>query len=186
MFARVTRFNIRPDSLQQGHHQIEEHLIPALRMQKGYSGDLLLASEEDGKMLAVTLWEDEHRCTPPMRPPTGFESSVLKPSTARSRTSRPTKSTAHDCIIQSRDLTQHATNDPGGVPILSKIACQVLWKPLRGSFSERESDTSEDAPNMTLPTHRRPQQSPPQDRPGSQRTLRSAGSKARSRRRSPP
>jgi hypothetical protein len=38
MFARVTRFNIRPESLQQGHRQIEEHLIPALRMQKGYSG----------------------------------------------------------------------------------------------------------------------------------------------------
>ena len=61
MFARVTRFNIRPESLQQGHHQIEEHLIPALRMQKGYSGDLLLANKEDGKMLAVTLWEDEQQ-----------------------------------------------------------------------------------------------------------------------------
>jgi heme-degrading monooxygenase HmoA len=61
MFARVTRFNIRPESLQQGHHQIKEHLIPALRMQKGYSGDLLLANKEDGKMLAVTLWEDEQQ-----------------------------------------------------------------------------------------------------------------------------
>jgi hypothetical protein len=61
MFARATRFNIRLESLQQGHHQIEEHLIPALRMQKGYSGDLLLANKEDGKMLAVTLWEDEQQ-----------------------------------------------------------------------------------------------------------------------------
>jgi hypothetical protein len=59
MFARVTRFDIRPESLQQGHYQIEEHLIPALRMQKGYSGGLLLANKEDHKMLAVTLWEDE-------------------------------------------------------------------------------------------------------------------------------
>ncbi len=61
MFARVTQFNIRPESLQQGHHEIEEHLIPALRMQKGYSGGLLLANKEDGKMLAVTLWEDEQQ-----------------------------------------------------------------------------------------------------------------------------
>jgi hypothetical protein len=53
MFARVTRFNIRPESLEQGHHQIEEHLIPALRMQKGYSGGFLLANREDHKMLAV-------------------------------------------------------------------------------------------------------------------------------------
>src|SRR5829696_6946536 len=59
MFARVTRFNIRPESLEQGHHKIEEHLIPALRMQKGYSGGLLLANNEDHKMLAVTLWENE-------------------------------------------------------------------------------------------------------------------------------
>ncbi|MGH3108071.1 MAG: hypothetical protein ACRDN7_05650 [Rubrobacter sp.] len=61
MFARVTQFNIRPESLQQGYHQIDEHLIPALRMQKGYSGDLLLVNKEDGKMLAVTLWKDEQQ-----------------------------------------------------------------------------------------------------------------------------
>jgi len=30
-------------------------------MQKGYSGGLLLANKEDGKMLAVTLWEDEQQ-----------------------------------------------------------------------------------------------------------------------------
>jgi hypothetical protein len=59
MFARVTQFNIRPESLQQGYLQIEEHLVPALRMQRGYSGDLLLVNKEDGKMLAVTLWKDE-------------------------------------------------------------------------------------------------------------------------------
>jgi hypothetical protein len=59
MFARVTQFDIRPESLEQGHHKIEEHLIPALRMQKGYSGGLLLAKKEDHKMLAVTLGEDE-------------------------------------------------------------------------------------------------------------------------------
>jgi heme-degrading monooxygenase HmoA len=61
MFARVTQFNIRPERLQQGYHQIEDHLIPALRMQKGYSGDVLLANKEDGKMLAVTLWKDEQQ-----------------------------------------------------------------------------------------------------------------------------
>ena len=59
MFARVTRFDIRPESLQQGHRRIEEHLIPALRIQEGYSGGLLLANREDHKMLAVTLWEEE-------------------------------------------------------------------------------------------------------------------------------
>ena len=59
MFARVTRFNIRPESLQQGSHRIEEHLIPALRMQAGYSGGLLLANPQKGKVLAVSLWQSE-------------------------------------------------------------------------------------------------------------------------------
>jgi len=59
MFARVTQFDIHPERLDQGHHKIEEHLIPALRMQQGYSGGLLLANKEDHKMLAVTFWEDE-------------------------------------------------------------------------------------------------------------------------------
>ena len=59
MFARVTRLDVRPERLQHGHREIEEHVIPALRMQVGYSGGLLLANPEDGKMLMVTLWEDE-------------------------------------------------------------------------------------------------------------------------------
>ena len=122
MFARVTRFNIRPESLQQGSHRIEEHLIPALRMQKGYSGGLLLANKEDHKMLAVTLWEDEQNMHATDEASHWLESSGLKPSTVRSKTSKPTRSTAHDWIIQSRDLTQPATNDPGSVSILGKIA----------------------------------------------------------------
>jgi hypothetical protein len=59
MFARVTQLAIRPESLQEGHRTIEEHLLPALRMQVGYNGGLLLANPESGRMLAVSLWENE-------------------------------------------------------------------------------------------------------------------------------
>jgi hypothetical protein len=59
MFARVTQLAVRPERLNQGHRAVEDHLIPALRMQAGYSGGLLLANPESGKMLSVTLWEDE-------------------------------------------------------------------------------------------------------------------------------
>ena len=104
MFARVTQFNIRLERLQQGHLEIEEHLIPALRMQPGFSGSLLFANPQQGKVLAVrACGRTSNRCTPPMRPPTGFESSVLKPSKGRSKTLRPTRSTAHDWIIHYRD-----------------------------------------------------------------------------------
>jgi hypothetical protein len=59
MFARVTQVAIRPESLRQGDREIDEHLLPALRMQHGFSGGLLLANLHKGKMLAVTLWEHE-------------------------------------------------------------------------------------------------------------------------------
>src|SRR5829696_1862359 len=92
-----------------------------------------------------------------MRPPTGLESSVPKPSTARSKTSKPTKSTAHDWIIQSRDRTQPGMNDVGDgrqyTTLHSKITCHESGKPLCGSFSEPERDI--------LPkTHSRPRSQP--------------------------
>jgi heme-degrading monooxygenase HmoA len=59
MFARVTQFDVSPERLEQGYREIEEHVMPALRMQVGYSGLLLLANPDSGKMLAVSLWENE-------------------------------------------------------------------------------------------------------------------------------
>jgi hypothetical protein len=59
VFARVTQYDVSPEHLKQGHRAIEDHVIPALRMQSGYSGGLLLGNPEDGKMLTVTLWETE-------------------------------------------------------------------------------------------------------------------------------
>jgi hypothetical protein len=61
MFARVTQYTVSSEGLQQGHRAIEEHVIPALRIQDGYSGDLLLANPESGKMLTVSLWENEQK-----------------------------------------------------------------------------------------------------------------------------
>ncbi len=59
MFARVTLFDVSPEHLQQGRREVEDHVIPALRMQAGYSGGLLLGNPESNKMLTVSLWETE-------------------------------------------------------------------------------------------------------------------------------
>jgi hypothetical protein len=61
MFARVTRLAVSPEHLPEGNRAIEEHLVPALRMQAGYDGGLLLADPESGKMISVTLWEDDQK-----------------------------------------------------------------------------------------------------------------------------
>jgi heme-degrading monooxygenase HmoA len=59
MFARVIHFDLRSERIQKGYRSIVEHVLPALEMQKGYSGALLLANSQQGKMLAVSLWESE-------------------------------------------------------------------------------------------------------------------------------
>jgi heme-degrading monooxygenase HmoA len=59
MFARVSHFDVRSERIQKGYRAIVEHVLPAVEMQKGYSGALLLANSQQGKMLAVSLWESE-------------------------------------------------------------------------------------------------------------------------------
>jgi heme-degrading monooxygenase HmoA len=59
MFARVSTYEGRPEQLDEMHHEGLEHVLPALEMQDGYSGGLVLADRQSGKVLAVTLWESE-------------------------------------------------------------------------------------------------------------------------------
>jgi len=61
MFARVTQVVVNPELLRQRSREVEveDHVIPALRMQPGYSGGLLLGKPESGKVLAVSLWETD-------------------------------------------------------------------------------------------------------------------------------
>src|SRR3712207_949066 len=59
VFARVTQYDVSPERLKQGRHAFEDHVVPALRMQVGYIGGLLLGNPESGKMLTVSLWENE-------------------------------------------------------------------------------------------------------------------------------
>ena len=59
MFARVSTYEGRPELLDEMHQEGMEHVLPALEMQDGFSGGLVLADRQSGKVLAVTLWENE-------------------------------------------------------------------------------------------------------------------------------
>jgi heme-degrading monooxygenase HmoA len=59
MFARVSTYEGRPEQLDEMHHEGIEHVLPALEMQDGFNGGLVLADRQSGKVLAVTLWESE-------------------------------------------------------------------------------------------------------------------------------
>jgi hypothetical protein len=59
VFARVSEVEARPDRLDEMHREGVEHILPALRIQEGFNGGLVLADRKSGKVLAVTLWESE-------------------------------------------------------------------------------------------------------------------------------
>ncbi len=59
MFARVSEFEARPEQLDEMRREGVEHVLPALRIQKGFGGGLVLADRRSGKVLAVALWESE-------------------------------------------------------------------------------------------------------------------------------
>ncbi len=59
MFARLSEFEAHPRHLDEMHREGLEHVLPALRMQDGFGGGLVLANRQSGKVIAVTLWESE-------------------------------------------------------------------------------------------------------------------------------
>jgi heme-degrading monooxygenase HmoA len=59
VFARVSQYSVPPERQDQAHRAAEEHIGPALKMQLGFCGDLLLSDRKNGRMLTVTLWESE-------------------------------------------------------------------------------------------------------------------------------
>jgi hypothetical protein len=59
VFARVSEFEARPEQLDEMKREGVEHVLPALRIQEGFNGGLVLADRGSGKVLAVALWESE-------------------------------------------------------------------------------------------------------------------------------
>src|SRR5215210_2613555 len=131
MFAQVSHFDVLSELIQQWYRAILEHFIPALEMQNRYSGGLLLANSQQGKVPAVSLWASKIY-TPPTRPPTGFVSSVLRPHKERSQTSRSTRSTSHDWIIHDLDRTREK-----GIWVMRASTIQDAYTALRRALGPR-------------------------------------------------
>jgi hypothetical protein len=60
MFARVSTLEARPEQLDEMNREGVEHILPALRMQEGFGGGLVLVDRPSGKVLVISLWESEH------------------------------------------------------------------------------------------------------------------------------
>lgn len=57
MYARVASVHVQVSKLPEAIRIYEEHVIPALRTQKGFAGVELLVNHETGHGISITRWE---------------------------------------------------------------------------------------------------------------------------------
>jgi heme-degrading monooxygenase HmoA len=59
MYARVNRFQDRPENLDEAERFAQEKIVPQLQTIPGFVGVLSLIDRTTGGSLAITLWDDE-------------------------------------------------------------------------------------------------------------------------------
>jgi heme-degrading monooxygenase HmoA len=48
-----------PNELDEGLHDIKEHVLPILQQQDGFKGFIALGNRQSGELIGITFWESE-------------------------------------------------------------------------------------------------------------------------------
>jgi heme-degrading monooxygenase HmoA len=59
VFARVSTFTGTSDQIDEAMRQVRQDVLPRTEQLDGYKGAYFLVDRQNGKSLAVTLWESE-------------------------------------------------------------------------------------------------------------------------------
>jgi len=59
MFARLTRFKVNIDKIDEVKKRYQESVIPAAKSQKGYRGMYFMVDRNTGKGVSMSLWNSE-------------------------------------------------------------------------------------------------------------------------------
>ncbi|MDP8926169.1 MAG: antibiotic biosynthesis monooxygenase [Actinomycetota bacterium] len=59
MFARITKFEGRPEQVDELRYAVVERTLPAVRRLDGFAGALVLAERQGVKVEVIILWESE-------------------------------------------------------------------------------------------------------------------------------
>lgn len=59
MYARLTKFQVKIDNIDEGIKRYRESVIPEAKSQKGYCKAYLLIDRATGKGVSITLWDCE-------------------------------------------------------------------------------------------------------------------------------
>ena len=57
MFARHISLHLKPNSVGEFSRTMEKEIIPVLRKQKGFQGEITLIASEGGGAVAISLWD---------------------------------------------------------------------------------------------------------------------------------
>ncbi len=70
MFARAVNIQFQSGKVDEGIRLVQVSIVPILKEQKGFKGQLLLTQRDTGKAISINLWETEGDLT-------AFETSPL-------------------------------------------------------------------------------------------------------------
>jgi heme-degrading monooxygenase HmoA len=70
MFARAVNIQFQSGKVDEGIRLVQDLIVPVLKKQKGFKGQLLLTQRDSGKAVSINLWKTEGDLT-------AFESSPL-------------------------------------------------------------------------------------------------------------
>lgn len=59
MLARVVDVQFQPGTVEEAVKIVRDDILPVIRKQKGFRGQLLLTRADSGKALSLNLWETE-------------------------------------------------------------------------------------------------------------------------------
>jgi heme-degrading monooxygenase HmoA len=59
MIARVTRFQVKVDKLDELKNNFEKDVFPAVKQQKGYRNGYLLTDRKTGNCISLAFWDTE-------------------------------------------------------------------------------------------------------------------------------
>ena len=59
MFARAVNIQFQSGKLDEGIRLVHDSIVPVLKEQKGFKGQLLLTQHDTGKAISINLWETE-------------------------------------------------------------------------------------------------------------------------------
>ncbi len=59
MHARMSTLEGSPNELDEGLHDIKEHVLPILQQQDGFKGFIALGNRQSGELIGITFWGSE-------------------------------------------------------------------------------------------------------------------------------